>query len=143
MIYLLHNVTEWSVQFYESEEYHIIPDLLQMKKEGKIRYFGFSCHAGPDMLDAFLTRHEGVFDFVQIQASESGSWSLSGEASLRCFRSPRRQNSERCGSGALVALGLRPVVEVLAGLLVWRPMAARRSPVMLPTPSDFCRICLG
>ena len=65
--YLLHNVTEWSVQFYESEEYHIIPDLLQMKKEGKIRYFGFSCHAGPDMLDAFLTRHEGVFDFVQIQ----------------------------------------------------------------------------
>ena len=65
--YLLHNVTEWSVKFYESEEYHIIPDLLQMKKEGKIRYFGFSCHAGPELLDAFLTRHEGVFDFVQIQ----------------------------------------------------------------------------
>ena len=65
--YLLHNVTEWSVQFYESEEYHIIPDLLQMKKEGKIRYVGFSCHAGPELLDSFLTRHEGVFDFVQIQ----------------------------------------------------------------------------
>ena len=65
--YLLHNITEWSVKFYESEEYHIIPDLLQMKKEGKIRYFGFSCHAGPELLDAFLTRHEGVFDFVQIQ----------------------------------------------------------------------------
>ena len=65
--YLLHNVTEWSEQFYESEEYHIIPDLLQMKKEGKIRYFGFSCHAGPELLDSFLTRHEGVFDFVQIQ----------------------------------------------------------------------------
>ena len=55
------------MQFYESEEYHIIPDLLQMKKEGKIRYFGFSCHAGPELLDSFLTRHEGVFDFVQIQ----------------------------------------------------------------------------
>ena len=118
--YLLHNVTEWSVQFYESEEYHIIPDLLQMKKEGKIRYFGFSCHAGPELLDSFLTRHEGVFDFVQ--ASESGSWSLSGEASLRCFRSPRRQNSERCGSGAV--------------LLV-------QSPVMLLLHSDFCRICRG
>ena len=65
--YLLHNITEWSVKFYESEEYHIILDLLQMKKEGKIRYFGFSCHAGPELLDAFLTRHEGVFDFVQIQ----------------------------------------------------------------------------
>ena len=102
MIHLLHNVTEWSVQFYESEEYHIIPDLLQMKKEGKIRYFGFSCHAGPDMLDAFLTRHEGVFDLPRRNAtssgstaSESGSWSLSGEASLRCFRSRRRRNSGR------------------------------------------------
>ena len=65
--YLLHNVTEWSEKFYESEEYHIIPDLLQMKKEGKIRKFGFSFHGGPKLLEEFLTRHEGVFDFVQIQ----------------------------------------------------------------------------
>ena len=65
--YLLHNITEWSVKYYESSEYHIIPDILQMKEEGKIRYLGFSCHAGPELLDAFLTRHEGVFDFVQIQ----------------------------------------------------------------------------
>ena len=80
--YLLHNVTEWSVQFYESEEYHIIPDLLQMKKEGKIRYFGFSCHAGPDMLDAFLTRHEGVFDFVQIQLNYL-DWTMQ-DAKIKC-----------------------------------------------------------
>ena len=80
--YLLHNVTEWSVKFYESEEYHIIPDLLQMKKEGKIRYFGFSCHAGPDMLDAFLTRHEGVFDFVQIQLNYL-DWTMQ-DAKAKC-----------------------------------------------------------
>ena len=80
--YLLHNVTEWSVQFYESEEYHIIPDLLQRKKEGKIRYFGFSCHAGPDMLDAFLTRHEGVFDFVQIQLNYL-DWTMQ-DAKIKC-----------------------------------------------------------
>ena len=80
--YLLHNVTEWSVQFYESEEYHIIPDLLQMKKEGKIRYFGFSCHAGPDLLDAFLTRHEGIFDFVQIQLNYL-DWTMQ-DAKAKC-----------------------------------------------------------
>ena len=80
--YLLHNVTEWSVQFYESEEYHIIPDLLQMKKEGKIRHFGFSCHAGPDLLDAFLTRHEGVFDFVQIQLNYL-DWTMQ-DAKAKC-----------------------------------------------------------
>jgi predicted aldo/keto reductase-like oxidoreductase len=65
--YLLHNITEWSVKYYESREYHILPDLLQMKKEGKIRRLGFSFHGGPDFLEDFLTRHEGVFDFVQIQ----------------------------------------------------------------------------
>ena len=65
--YLMHNITEWSVKYYESEEYHIIPDLLQMKKEGKTRNLGFSFHGGPELLEAFLTRHEGEFDFVQIQ----------------------------------------------------------------------------
>ncbi len=67
--YLLHNVTEWSVKIYESEEYHIIPDLIDLKNEGKIRHLGFSCHAGPELLEEFLTRHEGVFDFVQIQCN--------------------------------------------------------------------------
>ena len=65
--YLLHNITEWSIKIYESEEYHIIPDILQIKKEGKIRSLGFSCHGEPELLDAFLDRHEGIFDFVQIQ----------------------------------------------------------------------------
>lgn len=65
--YLFHNITEWSVKCYESEEYHIIPDILQMKKEGKIRNLGFSFHGGPILLEEFLTRHEGEFDFVQIQ----------------------------------------------------------------------------
>lgn len=65
--YLLHNITEWSVKYYESDEYHIIPDFLRMKREGKIRYLGFSFHGGPELLEAFLTRHEGEFDFVQIQ----------------------------------------------------------------------------
>jgi len=67
--YLLHNITEWSVKIYESEEYHIIPDILRMKEEGKIRHLGFSFHGGPDLLEEFLQRHEGVFEFVQIQCN--------------------------------------------------------------------------
>ncbi len=65
--YLFHNITEWSEKYYESKEYHIIPDILRMKEEGKIRHLGFSFHGGPDLLEDFLTRHEGQFDFVQIQ----------------------------------------------------------------------------
>jgi predicted aldo/keto reductase-like oxidoreductase len=65
--YLLHNITEWSVKIYESEEYHIIPDIIRMKEEGKIRHLGFSFHGGCDLLERFLNDYEGVFEFVQIQ----------------------------------------------------------------------------
>ena len=67
--YLLHNITEWSVKIYESEEYHIIDDIWKMKQEGKIRHFGFSFHGGPELLEDFLNRHEGMFEFVQIQCN--------------------------------------------------------------------------
>ena len=67
--YLLHNITEWSVKIYEDEKYHIIPDIIEMRKQGKIRHLGFSFHGGPELLEEFLTRHEGVFEFVQIQCN--------------------------------------------------------------------------
>ena len=40
-----------------------------MKKQGKIRHLGFSFHGGPQLLEDFLNRHEGVFEFVQIQCN--------------------------------------------------------------------------
>lgn len=67
--YLLHNVTEWSVKIYEDEKYHIVPDMIEMKKQGKIRHLGFSFHGGPALLEEFLNRHEGIFEFVQIQCN--------------------------------------------------------------------------
>ncbi len=67
--YLLHNINEWSVSTYESEDSHIIEDVLKLKEEGKIRHLGFSFHGGPKLLDEFLTRHEGLFEFVQIQCN--------------------------------------------------------------------------
>ena len=73
--YLLHNITEWSVKIYEGEEYHILPDLLKMKEEGKIRHLGFSFHGGAKLLEEYLDRHPGVFEFVQIQLNYL-DWSL-------------------------------------------------------------------
>ncbi len=67
--YLLHNITEWSVKIYESPEYHIIPDVLKMKEAGHIRHLGFSFHGGTALLEDFLTRYEGLFEFVQIQCN--------------------------------------------------------------------------
>lgn len=67
--YLLHNITEWSVKIYEDPAYHIIPDVIALRDEGKIRHLGFSFHGGPELLEDFLTKYEGVFEFVQIQCN--------------------------------------------------------------------------
>ena len=67
--YLLHNLTEGTVDVYESEEYHILPDIIRMKEEGKIRHLGFSFHGGCELLERLLTQYEGVFEFVQIQCN--------------------------------------------------------------------------
>ena len=66
--YLLHNVNEKSLAIYDDEELGVVAFVERMKAEGKIRHLGFSSHAvSPATIDDFLTRHEGVFDFVQIQ----------------------------------------------------------------------------
>ncbi len=65
--YLLHNVNEKSVAMYNNEEVGIIPYLVKQKEAGKIRHLGFSSHGTAETIDAFLTKYEGLFEFVQIQ----------------------------------------------------------------------------
>ena len=66
--YLLHNVNEKSLAMYLDPDLQIVEYLKKQKTLGRIRHLGFSSHAvSPATIDDFLTRHEGVFDFVQIQ----------------------------------------------------------------------------
>ena len=66
--YLLHNVCERSLRIYDDDELQVLAFLKRQKAQGKIRHLGFSSHAvSATVIDDFLTRHEGVFDFVQIQ----------------------------------------------------------------------------
>ena len=66
--YLLHNVSERSLGIYDDEELQVVDFVKRQKALGKIRHLGFSSHAvSAATIDDFLTRHEGVFDFVQIQ----------------------------------------------------------------------------
>ena len=68
--YLMHNVTEWSAACaYEREDFGIIPDLYRLKQEGKIHYLGYSFHGGPELLEQWLDKYDGIFDFVQIQCN--------------------------------------------------------------------------
>ena len=66
--YLLHNVNEKSLAIYDDPELQVVDFVKKKKAEGKIRHLGFSSHAAEAAtIDSFLSRHEGVFDFVQIQ----------------------------------------------------------------------------
>ncbi|KIR03745.1 Fe-S oxidoreductase [Lachnospiraceae bacterium TWA4] len=62
--YLLHAFMENNYKKYD--EYHIWDFVKEQKQKGLIKYFGFSYHAGPELLDEILTKHSEV-DFIQLQ----------------------------------------------------------------------------
>ena len=64
--YLLHNLNENSVDVFSDPGRGVIPYLLEQKKLGRIKHFGFSSHAKPETLRKFLDAYD-VFEFVQIQ----------------------------------------------------------------------------
>lgn len=62
--YLLHALSGKNYKKYE--EYHLWDFVKEKKKKGFIKYFGFSYHDGPELLDKILTEHPEV-DLVQLQ----------------------------------------------------------------------------
>ncbi len=65
--YLLHTITEDNAENYLSEEYGLIPYLLEEKKKGRIRHLGFSVHSGYDCFKDFLDRCGEHMEFCQVQ----------------------------------------------------------------------------
>ena len=62
--YLLHALQTGNYKKYD--EYHIWDFVKEQKEKGLIKYFGFSYHADPKLLDQILTAHPEV-DFIQLQ----------------------------------------------------------------------------
>ena len=61
--YLCHSLNENTIDAYL--KYDVVPYLLEMKKQGKIRHLGFSNHGAPETMSRFLDQAD--WDFVQIQ----------------------------------------------------------------------------
>lgn len=61
--YLLHAMTENRIAMLK--KYNVIEKLDKLKKEGRIKHFGFSIHASAKVLKDILSLYD--FDFVQIQ----------------------------------------------------------------------------
>jgi len=65
--YLCHNVAEKNVDAFLSEEYGLMPYLLEQKKAGKIRHLGFSTHGTLATMRRFLEAWGHELEFCQIQ----------------------------------------------------------------------------
>ena len=62
--YLLHAIQQDNYKKYD--DYHIWDYVRDLKERGLVKRWGFSFHAGPELLDQLLTEHPDV-DFVQLQ----------------------------------------------------------------------------
>ena len=65
--YLCHNVAEKNVDGFLSEEYGLMPYLLEQKKAGRIGHLGFSTHGTLDTIRRFLDAWGHELEFCQIQ----------------------------------------------------------------------------
>ncbi len=62
--YLLHALQAGNYHLYD--QYHLWDFVKEQKEKGLIKHWGFSFHAGPELLDKLLTAHPDA-EFVQLQ----------------------------------------------------------------------------
>lgn len=65
--YLMHNVYENSIHDYTDPDWGIMDYFIEQKRQGKIKYLGFSSHGGNEVVEHFLELYEEHLDFCQIQ----------------------------------------------------------------------------
>ena len=65
--YLLHNVSESSIDVYLDEKWGIIDYFCEQKRLGRIKHLGFSTHGLPENLEEFLNAAGDKMEFCQIQ----------------------------------------------------------------------------
>ncbi|MEE5993864.1 MAG: aldo/keto reductase [Oscillospiraceae bacterium] len=84
--YLLHALQRGNYKKYD--EYHIWDFVKEQKEKGLIKYYGFSFHADPELLEELLTAHPDV-DFIQLQINYA-DWNNPGVASRECYEIARK-----------------------------------------------------
>ena len=95
--YLLHAIQRTNVRKYE--DWGLWDYVKQLKAEGKIRHWGFSFHADPDLLEELLTAHPDA-EFVQLQINYA-DWDNPGVGS--------RRNWEICRAHGKPVIVMEPV----------------------------------
>jgi len=65
--YLFHCVDDKNIDDYLNPEYGIMEYLLEQKKNGRIKYLGFSTHGSLETMTRFLEAYGNEMEFCQIQ----------------------------------------------------------------------------
>ncbi len=86
--YLLHALQRSNYKMYD--DWHLWDFVKEQKAKGLIRYYGFSFHADPALLEELLSLHPDV-DFIQLQINYA-DWDNPGVASRECYEIARRHN---------------------------------------------------
>ncbi|MCH5156795.1 MAG: aldo/keto reductase [Clostridiales bacterium] len=84
--YLLHALQVGN--YLDYEKYRIWDFVKELKAKGLVKYFGFSFHATPQLLEQLLTDHPEV-DFVQLQINYA-DWQNPEVASRECHEIVRK-----------------------------------------------------
>ena len=122
--YLLHALQRNNYAKYD--EYHIWDFVKELKAKRLVKYYGFSFHADPELLEELLNAHPDV-DFVQLQINYA-DWENPGVLSRECWEIARRHGKsvtvmEPVKGGALA----NPTPEVLNVLRSAHPDASPAS----------------
>lgn len=65
--YLIHNVCEINIDAYLDPKYRIKEYLLEQKRAGRIKHFGFSAHGSVEVIERFLEVYGDEMEFCQLQ----------------------------------------------------------------------------
>jgi len=84
--YLLHAISQGNIELYD--KYKIWDFVKELKEKGLVKYYGFSFHDSPEMLDDLLTKHPDV-DFIQLQINYA-DWENPNIASRRNWEVARK-----------------------------------------------------
>jgi len=84
--YLLHSLHRNNYKNYE--DFHLWDFVKELKAKGLVKYYGFSFHGDPVLLDELLTAHPDV-DFIQLQINYA-DWENPGVESRACYEVARK-----------------------------------------------------
>lgn len=87
--YLIHAMNK--TRYAKAEEFGAWEKMFRLKKEGKMKHFGFSFHDKADVLDEILSKYNEEVDFIQLQLNYL-DWESEEIQARKCYEVALKYN---------------------------------------------------